>query len=170
MRRYAIRSESWELKQPFVISKLTQYSAEVAVVEIEEDGVIGRGECERADVFEPHLPDVLAALEEARPQIESGIGRVELLAAMPAGPARAAVDFALWELEAKQAGKRVWELAGLEPPEPLTTAFTLGLDTPEAMAAAATRNADRPLLKLKLGAKAISSAQRPCAPPRRMPA
>ncbi len=151
MRRYAIRSESWELKQPFVISKLTQYSAEVAVVEIEEDGVIGRGECERADVFEPHLPDVLAALEEARPQIESGIGRVELLAAMPAGPARAAVDFALWELEAKQAGKRVWELAGLEPPEPLTTAFTLGLDTPEAMAAAATRNADRPLLKLKLG-------------------
>ena len=151
MRRYTVRPESWALKEPFVISKLTQYSAEVAVVEIEEDGVTGRGECERADVFEPHLPDVLAALKAARPHVEGGVGRMELLAAMPAGPARAAVDCALWELEAKQAGKRVWELAGLEPPGPLTTAFTLGLDTPEAMAAAAARNAERPLLKLKLG-------------------
>lgn len=151
MRNFTILSESWALKEPFVISRMTQYSAEVAVVEIEDDGVTGRGEVERADYFEPHLPNVLEALEAARPNIKAGMGRMDLLDAMPAGPARAAIDCALWDLEAKQAGKRVWELAGLAPPKPLETAYTLVLGTPEAMAAAAARNADRPLLKLKLG-------------------
>ncbi len=151
MRNYTILSESWALKEPFVISRMTQYSAEVAVVEIAEDGATGYGEVERADYFEPHLPNVLEALEAARPNIEAGMGRMDLLDAMPAGPARAAIDCALWDLEAKQAGKRVWELAGLASPKPLETAYTLVLGTPEAMAAAAARNADRPLLKLKLG-------------------
>ena len=151
MRDYTARAESWALKEPFVISKMTQYSAEVAVVEIADGGVTGYGEVERADYFEPHLPNVLEALEAARPHIEAGMGRMELLDAMPAGPARAAIDCALWDLEAKRAGKRVWELAGLAAPKPLETAYTLGLDTPGAMAAAAARNAGRPLLKLKLG-------------------
>ncbi|MDH5558178.1 MAG: dipeptide epimerase, partial [Alphaproteobacteria bacterium] len=151
MRQYRIRGESWPLKEPFVISRMTQYTAEVAVVEISDGGVTGYGEVERADYFEPHLPNVLEALEAARPHMEAGMGRMDLLDAMPAGPARAAIDCALWDLEAKQAGKRVWELAGLAAPKPLETAYTLVLDRPEAMAAAAARNAHRPLLKLKLG-------------------
>ena len=70
---------------------------------------------------------------------------------MPPGAARNALDCAIWDLEAKQHGKRAWELAGLAEPEGLTTAFTLSLDTPENMHHAASKNADRPLLKLKLG-------------------
>ncbi len=61
------------------------------------------------------------------------------------------MDCALWDLEAKTAGRRVWEMAGLERPGPVTTAFTLSLDTPEKMQAAAARHAHRPLLKIKLG-------------------
>jgi L-alanine-DL-glutamate epimerase-like enolase superfamily enzyme len=70
---------------------------------------------------------------------------------LPAGAARNAVDCALWDLEAKQAGKRVWELAGLPAPRPEITAYTLSLAAPEEMRAQAAKNAHRPLLKIKLG-------------------
>ncbi|WP_010137407.1 N-acetyl-D-Glu racemase DgcA, partial [Oceanicola sp. S124] len=68
-----------------------------------------------------------------------------------AGAARNAVDCALWDLEARRAGKRVWELAGLDAPKPEVTAYTLSLDEPAAMEAQAAKNAWRPLLKIKLG-------------------
>jgi len=151
MRRVAVRAESYPLKEPFVISRLTQETAEVVVVEIEEDGIVGRGECERADAIEPGAPEVLPAIEAVRGRLEAGLERDDLQAAMPRGPARAAVDCALWDLEAKRAGTPVWRLAGLAAPKPIVTAYTLSLGAPEAMATAARRNADRPLLKLKLG-------------------
>ena len=40
MRRYTIRTESWPLIEPFVISRLTQYSSEVVVVEDEMARII----------------------------------------------------------------------------------------------------------------------------------
>ena len=79
------------------------------------------------------------------------LSRAALYDLLPAGAARNAVDCALWDLEAKQTGKRVWELAGLPVPGPEVTAYTLSLDTPEAMRAQAAANAHRPLLKIKLG-------------------
>ena len=81
----------------------------------------------------------------------SDITRGALQNALPAGAARNAVDCALWDLEAKVAGKPVWELAGLKPPKPEITAYTLSLDSPEKMQAQAAENAFRPLLKTKLG-------------------
>ena len=42
-------------------------------------------------------------------------------------------------------------MAGLPAPGPLVTAYTLSLDTPDRMRAAAARNAARPVLKIKLG-------------------
>ena len=92
----------------------------------------------------------MAQLESQRQAIESGMGRAALQAALPAGAARNALDCALWDLEAKLAGKPVWALAGLPQPTPVTTAYTLSLDTAEKMGAAAKAQAGRPLLKLKL--------------------
>ncbi len=83
--------------------------------------------------------------------IEEGGTRAELQIALAAGAARNALDCALWDLEAKLSGRPVWRLAGLEAPQPLTTAYTISLGTPETMAEAAALAADRPLLKVKLG-------------------
>ena len=83
--------------------------------------------------------------------IAAGTGREKLQTLMPAGAARNAVDCALWDLEAKIAGKRVWQLAGLEAPQQLTTAYTLSPETPEIMEESARSAAHRPLLKVKLG-------------------
>jgi L-alanine-DL-glutamate epimerase-like enolase superfamily enzyme len=76
--------------------------------------------------------------------------RTRLQRALPAGAARNALDCALWDLQAKLSQRRVWELLDLPAMQPLTTAYTLSLDSAEGMHKAALANADRPLLKLKL--------------------
>jgi L-alanine-DL-glutamate epimerase-like enolase superfamily enzyme len=83
--------------------------------------------------------------------IAQGLDRGRLQTAMAAGAARNALDCAFWDLAARQAGRRVHELLGLAPPQPVTTAYTISLASPEAMAQAAAKAADRALLKVKLG-------------------
>ena len=104
MRNFTITPESWPVDGEFIISKGACTTAEIVVVEIAEDGVIGRGECERTDKFEDGYPDVFAAVEAMRPAIESGVGAEELQGLMPSGSARNAIDCALWDLAAKRAG------------------------------------------------------------------
>jgi L-alanine-DL-glutamate epimerase-like enolase superfamily enzyme len=83
--------------------------------------------------------------------LAAGLTRQDLQGALPPGAARNAVDCALWDLEAKRSGRRVYELAGLPAPRPLTTAFTISIAAPAAMAKAAGAAAGRALLKIKLG-------------------
>ncbi|RKQ70265.1 N-acetyl-D-Glu racemase DgcA [Oceanibaculum indicum] len=150
MRQLAIQRESFPIRGVFRISRGARTEAHVVTVTLTDGGVAGRGECVPYARYDETIDSVIAEIEAVRPLIESGIGREELLTVMKNGAARNAVDCALWDLEAKQAGKRVWELAGLPEPKPLITAYTISLDEPEAMGRNAAENADRPLLKLKL--------------------
>lgn len=152
MRSMNISVEKWPLHEPFVISRMApMLNGEVIVVEIEQDGEVGRGECERMDVFEPEYPDVLNMVEGIKPQVESGMSRIELMAYLPSGAARNAVDCALFELDAKLAKQTVWKFAGFNAPQAVTTVYTLSLGTPESMAKEAAIHKHRPILKLKLG-------------------
>jgi len=151
-RKLNVGAEQWPLREPFVISRLVQEHGEVVVAEIEEDGAVGRGECERADAFVPGRTPVVAEIEAVRDRIEAGMDRAELQEALPSGPARCALDCALWDLEAKRTGQPVHRLAGLPGPlQPATTVFTISLDSPEKMATDAAAHRHRPVLKLKLG-------------------
>lgn len=153
MRKVAIRVEKWPLHEPFIISRIApQLNGEVIVVEVEEDGFTGRGECERMDVFEPDYPDVLAMVQSVKTAVEQGATREQLQQLLPSGAARNAVDCALFELDAKRSGKAAWQLAGFtQKPKPVTTVFTLSLGSAEAMAKAAEQHKHLPILKLKLG-------------------
>src|SRR5690606_9521538 len=92
-----------------------------------------------------------AQIEGVAAAVAAGADRMAIQSLLPAGAARNAVDCAFWDLEAKRAGQPVWKLAGLETaPGPLTTAYTLSLDTPEKMGQAAAATSHRPLLKIKL--------------------
>jgi L-Ala-D/L-Glu epimerase len=109
----------------------------------------GRGEAVPITRYNQSVASALA-------QIESiggvpGLDRQKLQNLLPAGAARNALDCALWDLESKISGKRVWELANIPIVQEVETSFTISLDTPAAMAAAATANANAPILKLKLG-------------------
>ncbi len=142
-----VKAESFRLAEVFTISRGSRTEAKVLTVEVARGGLVGRGECVPYARYGETLDSVAAQIAGLAP----GIDRAALQAALPAGAARNAVDCALWDLEAKAAGQRVWQLAGLAAPGPMVTCFTLSLDSPENMRAAAARHAHRPILKIKLG-------------------
>lgn len=146
-----ITREAWPIRGTFRISRGSRTEAHVVVAQVETDtGVRGRGECVPYPRYDETVEGVIAALEGVREQVSDGLTRAALQEALPSGAARNALDCALWDLEAKTTGRRVWEIAGLPPPGPIETAFTLSLDTADAMGRAAAEHAARPLLKLKL--------------------
>ena len=154
MRKLRLQKESWPLASRFAISRGSRTTSEVVLVEIGQGAAIGRGECSPYPRYGESVDGVMATIESLRAKIERGLEREELQGLLPAGAARNALDCALWDLEAKRSGRPVWQLAGLSRPGPITTAFTLSLDTAEKMGAAAKANAARPLLKIKLAGPA----------------
>ena len=145
--RISVQPDVFRLAQVFTISRGSRSEAKVLTVRVGDGDHQGWGECVPYARYGETLESVTAEIEG----LPSDLTRAALQDLLPAGAARNAVDCALWDLEAKQAGKRVWELAGLERPGPEITAYTLSLDTPEAMQAQAAKHAFRPLLKIKLG-------------------
>ncbi len=148
--KLSARSERWPIRGVFAISRGAKTEASVVVAEIADGPFTGRGECVPYARYGESVESVMAAIERLVAAVAGGLDRLNLQAALPAGAARNALDCALWDLEAKRAGMRAWELAGLPEPQPASTAYTISLDTPAAMAEAAGA-APYPLLKLKLG-------------------
>ena len=151
MRQLDVRQESWPLREAFSISRGTRTASEVVIAEIRDGELCGRGECFPYAHYGETADAVRELAASQATAIADGMGRTELTRALPPGAARNALDCALWDLEAKQADRPVWELAGLSRPEAVVTVFTLSLDTPDKMHQAAKNNADKPMLKLKLG-------------------
>ena len=144
------QAETFPLRNPFIISRGSKTEARVVTATVSRDGHRGWGE----GLPYPRYGETVEAAIAAIRALPEGITRAALQEAMAPGAARNAVDCAMWDLEAKSLGRPVWELAGLLPPKPVEIAFTLSLDTAEAMRAAAARNAHRAVLKVKLGTPA----------------
>ena len=150
MPQLTVISEIWPLAKAFSISRGSKTSTEVVVATIGGEGVTGRGECVPYARYGESVEGVVDTLRALAPDIAAGMDREALQRALPAGAARNALDCALWDFEAKKTGTPVWELAGLPEPGPVTTAFTLGLDSAQAMGRAARAESHRPLIKMKL--------------------
>ncbi|WP_170419151.1 N-acetyl-D-Glu racemase DgcA [Ruegeria atlantica] len=142
-----VSRDVFRLAQVFTISRGSRTEAKVLTVRVSDGTYQGWGEC----VPYARYDETLDSVEAEIAALPAEFTRDSLMDLLPAGAARNAVDCALWDLEAKRAGKRAWELAGLPVPGPEITAYTLSLDTPEKMQAQAAANAHRPLLKIKLG-------------------
>ncbi len=150
-RHIAIRAQTWPLKQHFAIARDSKISADVICADITECGVTGRGEAVPYARYGESVETVSASIEDLRPALEDGLEQSVLGDALPPGAARNALDCAMWDLRAKQTGQPVWQLAGLEPPRSLITAFTITLDKADIMAEKARQARGFPLLKIKLG-------------------
>jgi L-Ala-D/L-Glu epimerase len=142
-----VTRDTFRLAQVFTISRGSRTEAKVLTVKVTRNGVTGWGEC----VPYARYDETLESVEAEIMGLPADVSREALQGLLPAGAARNAVDCALWDLEAKASGKRVWEMLGMPAPGPEITAYTLSLDTPENMRAQAEKNAFRPLLKIKLG-------------------
>lgn len=152
--------EQLPLKAPFTISGYTFTEAEAVVVKLTDGAAFGRGEASGVYYLKDEPAGMLATIEAHRGAIEAGITRAELQTLLPPGGARNALDCALWELESTRTGRPVWELAGQAAPRSLITTFTVGADTPEAMAKAARDYVQALHLKLKLTGDAELDAER----------
>jgi L-alanine-DL-glutamate epimerase-like enolase superfamily enzyme len=147
----SVQIERWPLASAFTISRGTKTEAVVVTVELGEGIHRGRGECVPYARYGETPDGIVAAIAAMRPALRRGLDRAALQLAMPPGAARNALDCAFWDIDAKQSGRRVHQLAGISAPRPLVTAYTISLASPSAMAEAAERAAFRPLLKVKLG-------------------
>ena len=144
--------ESWPIRGGFAISRGAKTEAVVVVATLTDGKTRGRGECAPYARYGESPESVSATLRAMAPALAAGLTREALQSAMPPGAARNALDCAFWDLDAKRSGRPIYELAGLPAPGPLTTALTVSLGSPDAMAEAAARAAHRALLKIKLGA------------------
>jgi L-Ala-D/L-Glu epimerase len=165
--RLAARIERWPIAGHFTISRGAKTEAVTVVAEISQGGHVGRGECVPYPRYGETPEATLEAVLAAQEAVARGLDRSALQTLMRPCAARNALDCALIDLEAKTAGRRAWDLLGRPAPRACMTAYTISLGSPEAMAAAATKVAHRPLLKIKLGGEgdmARISAVREAAP------
>ncbi len=150
-RKLLARAHAWKLKEPFAISRGVRSEARVVIVELHENGKVGLGEACGVPYHGETPGTMLAQIEQARPGIEAGCDRRELLDVLPAGGARHAVDAALWDLEAKLTGLPVWQRAAAPRWEPIESAVTVAIRDIDAYEAAARERAAFPWLKVKVG-------------------
>jgi len=148
--RGTARHERWPLKETFGISRGVSTESHVLYVQLEHAGIVAQGEAEAAEYTEEQALERLRECQAFLSQMPQDYTRARLQQDLPAGPVRNAIDCAFWDLECKQRNMRAWDIAGIEQGR-VRTLYTIGLDTPEVMAARAAKHADWPWLKVKLG-------------------
>jgi L-alanine-DL-glutamate epimerase-like enolase superfamily enzyme len=158
--RLDLTQEELPLKAPFRISGYTFTHVPVLVATLTQGPLQGRGEAAGVYYLDDEPARMAESIEAHRQSIEKGVTRGELRDLLPVGGARNALDCALWDLEAKRAGRPVWSLAGLGQVTPPITTFTLGADDPQVMAEAAKAYAGARALKLKLSGDLDTDAAR----------
>ncbi|NWG47092.1 MAG: dipeptide epimerase [Alphaproteobacteria bacterium] len=141
--------ERWPLRKPFRISRREVAESAVLHVRVEADGASGQGEAAGASYKGETVESMAAEVASLAARLEGPLTREALAGLLPASGARNALDCALWDLELSRAGTTIWDRLGLRP-APVETAYTIGLDTREAMIADALQAEGRTLLKLKI--------------------
>ncbi len=145
--KITVTQDTFPLEEMFTISRGSRTVAEVLTIALESNGITGYAESVPYERYDETLESVTAQIMG----MPEDFTRANLYDLLPAGAARNALDCALWDLAAKITGKRAWQLAGLKPPRPERTAYTLSLAEPKEMRVQAEKNSFRPILKIKLG-------------------
>jgi L-alanine-DL-glutamate epimerase-like enolase superfamily enzyme len=148
---------SWEsitlkLRNPFRVSYGTSETRQAFILTLQGDEGIGEGtippyykiDAAAMTAYWRHAAASEAPFPEKADQIARWI---------PDGPApaRSAVDLALFDRLAKRQAAPLYKFLGLPYPPALATSFTIGIDSPDAMAQMARQIPDYGVIKIKLG-------------------
>jgi len=145
--------ERWPLQEPFEIARGVLTAIDALVVCLKDgEGRTGFGEANGVSYKGETRQSMAAQIEALRPKLHAGLTGEELMRWLTPGGARNALDCALWDLRAKQAGRRAWQLAGLERVAPVLTAYTIGLGSEADVRRKIRAARHLPLLKLKTDA------------------
>lgn len=149
------QAESWPIAGHFTIARGSRTVAEVLVLTLREGDIQGRGEATPYPRYGSTVSSCLKEAAEIREHLQSGSTLEEVLASLPPGPTRNALDSAWLDFQCKQSGQRITRFLQLPDLKRLQTAYTISIASPSEMEAVARKNASRPLLKVKTGADAI---------------
>ena len=141
-----VKAEVFPLKKVFTISRGSRSFAEVVTVKITKDGFSGFGECVPYQRYNETVQSVINQINT----VNDFSKLIEIDKHLPAGAARNALDCAFWDWQAKIKSTTVAQLTNINI-APVTTSFTLSLDTAERMSEEARNNSHLPVLKIKLG-------------------
>ena len=145
-----LAGESWPLREPFEISRGVMTEIKVLVVRLrDEQGRSGYGEATGVPYKGETQATMSEQIEAVRGRLQVDLSSAELMSLLPPGGARNALDCALWDLRAKQAGRAAWQMAGLSRVEPVLTAYTIGLGSEADVRRKIRAARHLPLLKLK---------------------
>ena len=145
---------------PLAISRGTTSAVEHLLVELEHEGLIGRGETGGFDTGHRHYDTeaIAAELELLAPQLgcldPQPLQALEPLLASLSPPARCGLDLALHDWWGQRLGQPLHRLWGLDPGACVATSVTLGLGEPSAVLARLERwrlQLPSSRIKLKLG-------------------
>ncbi len=150
-----VYQRSWPLRTAFVTAQDNLMEIDTIAVSISDGHHTGHAEALGVDYHGENCASIRQDIEQIRTAVTNASCaeslRYQLLQWLPAGGARNALDCALWDLQAKQAGQRVWELLQTDV-HSINTVLTLSIDTPTRMAEEALKLSAFPCLKLKLDA------------------
>jgi L-alanine-DL-glutamate epimerase-like enolase superfamily enzyme len=138
------------LKHIFRISRGAKTHAHVIIVKIDDGENIGWAEAVPYTHYQESIDKVKHQLSVFCEQTLNDENFEYLVAALPSGAARNALDCAWWDLKAKRQNTSVAQLLQLVPAISCVTAQTLSIDTSEAMANAVRELNNPPLVKVKL--------------------
>lgn len=142
--------ETWMLDRPFSIASRTSYEVEVLVVTLQSGSHRGHGEAKGVSYLGETADSMFAQIASVKEAVESGATRKQLLTLLPKGGARNSIDCALWDLEAKQSGKSIWELASVGF-SPVNTCRTIGIEANANLMGIRAKEASAySILKIKL--------------------
>lgn len=137
-------------RRAFTIYRSSATSFRRVVLELEEDGVMGRGEAAPSAYYGQDAARVLSALGQVEvPDPWDIEGTMRVNASLPPS-ALAALDMALHDLAARRLGIPVWKLLGLGCPRPVT-AYTIGMGGLETVLTQLEHGPEYPILKMKVG-------------------
>ena len=128
--KFNFRKKIWRLKEEFKTSNRRNDTNQVVTIEaiIKKNNIIGRGESTPYYRYGEDINNSLYELSKMKTFIENGITRKKLQDYMKPSSARCAIDCALWDIEAKEKNKRIWNILKIKrKPQPLKTLESYGI-------------------------------------------
>jgi L-alanine-DL-glutamate epimerase-like enolase superfamily enzyme len=144
-----------QLRNPFRLSYGVSDTRQVYWIRLEGDE--GWGEAAIPPYYGVNPQDMIAVWqraalsEKAFPDDPARVA--EWVGTNGPAPARCALEMALFDRIARQQNLPLYRLLQLPQPRPISTSFTIAIDTPDAMAEMARGIAGYPIIKVKLGSE-----------------
>jgi len=147
------------LNHTFAVANSSKTSVENTFVRIESDGYVGYGEAAPSYFYQENTASIHRVMEAAIPMLQQNHDSVQSMMdqigeSIPGNyAAKTGIELALQDLAAKKQLISIRDVFGVTNSQPITTSFTIGIDTLDVIKAKVFAAKEYPILKVKLGTR-----------------